>query len=64
MRSVLILHGDQDRHVSVRHAERLAAMNTRARLVRFAAGDHFNLPSQPGYAETVTGFLREALRPS
>jgi pimeloyl-ACP methyl ester carboxylesterase len=61
---VLLLHGDADRHVSVRHAEVLAAANPRARLVRFPQGDHFNLPEQPGYGEAVTAFLAEAARRS
>jgi pimeloyl-ACP methyl ester carboxylesterase len=59
---VLILHGDGDRQVRVHHAEQLARASPGARLERFPAGDHLNLPDQSRYLEVVTGFLDDVLR--
>lgn len=58
---VLILHGEADRQVSLRHAERLAAASPDARLVRFSHGGHNDLPAAPSYADAVVHFVERVV---
>jgi len=58
---ILILHGDADKQVNIRHARTLAAAQPRAQLEVFAGGDHFSLPRDPRYATVITEFLDRAL---
>ena len=54
---ILILHGDADRQVDIRHARTLTAAQPRAQLEIFPGGDHFSLPRDPRYAAVITEFL-------
>lgn len=58
---VLIVHGDADRQVNIRHARILAAAQPRAQLEVIRGGDHFSLPRDPRYAVVLTEFLKRAL---
>ena len=58
---VLLLHGTQDRQVSVRHAREMALAHPQARLALFGGADHYTVPAQHGYVTVVRSFVADAM---
>ena len=61
---VLIMHGSEDKQVSVEHATRFAAAHPSARMEVLEGADHLSIPKHPRYASLLREFLGEIGAPT